>query len=165
LVAETIETNVRKLINDEHPINPKYFEKMSELLSALIKQRKQQALDYEKYLTKVVELTKQIKNPTNNSSYPPSLNTSAKRALYANLNVNEELALAVHKAVVSTRQDNWRSHSIKTKKVRIAIRDELKNRHGLMVCEEPATYAGESTDPNESLTSTILDIVVNQPEY
>ena len=29
-VAETIENNVRKLIIDEHPINPKYYDKMSE---------------------------------------------------------------------------------------------------------------------------------------
>ncbi|NNC27369.1 restriction endonuclease subunit R, partial [Salinisphaera sp. USBA-960] len=35
-VAETIENNVRKLIIDETPINPKYYEKMSELLDALI---------------------------------------------------------------------------------------------------------------------------------
>ena len=40
-VAETIENNVRKLIIDEQPINPKYYEKMSELLDALIEQRRQ----------------------------------------------------------------------------------------------------------------------------
>ena len=39
-VAETIENNVRKLIIDEQPINPKYYEKMSELLDALIEQRR-----------------------------------------------------------------------------------------------------------------------------
>ncbi len=45
-VAETIENNVRKLIIDESAVNPKYYEKMSELLDALILQRKQEALDY-----------------------------------------------------------------------------------------------------------------------
>ena len=49
-VAETIENNVRRLIIDEQPINPKYYEKMSELLDALIAQRRQGALDYQKYL-------------------------------------------------------------------------------------------------------------------
>ena len=43
-MAETIENNVRRLIIDEQPINPKYYEKMSELLDALIEQRKQEAL-------------------------------------------------------------------------------------------------------------------------
>ena len=49
-MAETIENNVRKLIIDESPINPKYYEKMSELLDALIGQRKQEALSYQEYL-------------------------------------------------------------------------------------------------------------------
>ena len=61
-VAETIENNVRKLIIDESPINPKYYESMSELLDALIAERKQAALNYAVYLAKVVELTKRIKN-------------------------------------------------------------------------------------------------------
>ena len=81
-VAEAIENNVRKLIIDEQPINPKYYEKMSELLDALIKQRKQEALDYAAYLAKIVELTKQVKNGPSGTAYPQALNTSAKRALY-----------------------------------------------------------------------------------
>ena len=72
-VAETIENNVRKLIIDESPINPKYYEKMSELLDALIEQRKQEALDYAAYLAKIVELTKQAKNGPSGAAYPPSL--------------------------------------------------------------------------------------------
>src|SRR5213596_3793106 len=53
-VAETIENNVRKLIIDESPINPKYYEKMSELLDALIQQRRQEAIAYEEYLRRIV---------------------------------------------------------------------------------------------------------------
>ncbi len=34
-MAETIENNVRRLIIDEMAVNPKYYEKMSELLDAL----------------------------------------------------------------------------------------------------------------------------------
>src|SRR5881227_505979 len=55
-VAEAIENNVRKLIIDESPINPKYYEKMSQLLEALIAQRKQAAVDYHSYLQQIVEL-------------------------------------------------------------------------------------------------------------
>jgi type I restriction enzyme R subunit len=44
-MAETIENNVRKLIIDEMDVNPKYYEKMSELLDSLILTRKQQAMD------------------------------------------------------------------------------------------------------------------------
>ena len=83
-VAETIENNVRKLIIDEQPINPKYYEKMSELLDALIEQRQQGALDYRKYLDKIVELAKKVKNPAG-ESYPKVLNTPARQALYNDL--------------------------------------------------------------------------------
>ena len=60
-VAETIENNVRRLIIDETAVNPKYYEKMSELLDALILQRKQQAVDYKEYLAAIVDLTKKAK--------------------------------------------------------------------------------------------------------
>src|SRR5260370_4779767 len=63
-VAEAIENNVRRLIIDEQPINPKYYEKMSELLDALIAQRRQEALEYQRYLEQISELARQVMNPT-----------------------------------------------------------------------------------------------------
>ena len=39
-MAETLEANMRKVITQEMPINPVYYEKMSVLLQELIKQRK-----------------------------------------------------------------------------------------------------------------------------
>src|SRR5439155_25065427 len=125
-VAETIENNVRKLIIDEQPINPKYYERMSQLLDALIAQRRQEALDYQKYLQDIVELTKKVKNPTEGASYPKTLNTSAKRALYDNLEKNETLALAIDAAVLASRQDDWRSNTFKVRRVRLAIKGALE---------------------------------------
>lgn len=165
VVAETIVNNVRKLIIDEHPINPKYYEKMSDLLSALIEQRRQQAIDYETYLAKVIEFTKQVKNTANNSNYPISLNTSGKRALYDNLEQNEEIALAVHEAVIKNRQDDWRNNRIKRIKVQNAIKNALNKLQDLMVREESGSYMDESIDPHDSLTSKIIEIVKNQQEY
>jgi type I restriction enzyme R subunit len=136
---------VRKLIINEQPINPKYYERMSELLDALIDQRKNKALDYEKYLAKIVELAKQVQNPTAGTSYPAALNTAAKRALYDNLGQNEALALKVDSAVRESRQDDWRSNAVKVKKVRIAIKFELQD--------------------DEALTEQILELVKNQNEY
>ena len=123
-VAETIENNVRRLIIDEQPINPKYYEKMSELLDALIEQRRQEALDYQEYLGEIVELTKKVTNPEA-GAYPPTLNTPAKRALYDNLGKNEALALAMDRAVRHSRQDDWRSNLFKVKKVKLRFRQLL----------------------------------------
>jgi type I restriction enzyme, R subunit len=117
---------------------------MSELLDALIEQRKKKALDYQKYLEKIVELAKKVKNPAG-ESYPKALNTPAKRALFDNLGRDEPLALAVDSAVRTSRQDEWRSNAVKVKKVRITIKFVLQD--------------------DEALTEQILELVKNQNEY
>ena len=61
--AETIENNLRRLIVDRQPINPKYYEEMSIVLDELIKQRKEEVEEYEKYLAQIIELTRQVSNP------------------------------------------------------------------------------------------------------
>jgi len=124
-VSETIENNVRKLIIDEQPINPKYYEKMSELLDALIEKRKADALAYEEYLAELIKLAKQAKNPTSGSKYPSTLKTAEQKALYDNLDNDEKLAMSVDHAVLSARQDEWRSNTMKTRKVRNAIKSVL----------------------------------------
>jgi type I restriction enzyme R subunit len=120
-VAEAIENNVRKLIIDESPINPKYYEKMSELLDALIAQRKEGALAYKDYLAKVVELTCQAKAGPNAGGYPATLDSKARRALFDNLGRDEALALRVDLAVRGAMQDDWRGSAMKTRRVRMAI--------------------------------------------
>ena len=144
-VAETIENNVRKLIIDETPVNPKYYETMSALLDALIEQRKTNALDYRAYLAQVVELTKKAQNPAPAASYPAALDSPAKRALYDNLDRNKELALAVNAKVVRERQDDWRSSPVKTRKVKYAIKEALSG--------------------DEALAEQVLELVKNQYEY
>ena len=122
-VAENIENNVRKLIIDESPTNPKYYEKMSELLDELIKERKENAIEYRKYLEKIKELAKQARPSANPSpdSYPKSMNTSAKRALYDNLEHDEEVVSKIDTALEISITDNWIGNKMKEKKVRRAI--------------------------------------------
>ena len=143
-VAETIENNVRKLIIDESPVNPKYYEKMSQLLDALIFQRRQEAISYQEYLKKIVELTKKAANPAAGAAYPATLDTGAKRALYDNLGKDEQLACAVDNAVHESRQDDWRSNQVKVKKVRNALKAVLKD---------------------DALTEQILELVKKQRDY
>ena len=94
VVAETIENNVRRLIIDESAVNPKYYEKMSELLDALIQQRRQEALGYQEYLDRIVELTRAACNPATGSSYPGNIDSNPLRALFE-LN-NAKIGLFVH---------------------------------------------------------------------
>lgn len=94
-MAETIENNMRKVIIDEQAVNPKYYERISELLDALIEERSQQAIDYKEYLKKVKELSMQVVNAggVNPSDYPSAIDTPAKKALYDNLDKDESLVL------------------------------------------------------------------------
>ena len=68
-VAETIENNLRKVITDEAPVNPHYYAEMSELLDALIRQRKAQALEYQAYLEQIVALTRMVALPGEGGRY------------------------------------------------------------------------------------------------
>ena len=146
-VAETIENNVRRLIVDEMAVNPKYYEKMSAVLDALIQRRKEEAIDYEAYLKKVIELAEKVKRGEGGGSYPATIKTRALRAIYDNLpeevlveavaeprttpkpdtatDPREEAALAVDRAVRRAKMADWRGNPIKERRVKRAIHGAL----------------------------------------
>ena len=123
--AETIENNVRRLIIDEMPTNPKYYQRMSELLSELVLRRKQEDIEYKEYLAQIVALTKQVRNPEQSAYYPATVDTRGKQALYDNLGKDEEKTLAVQEAISQAREDGWRGHPQKERRIRVAIRRSL----------------------------------------
>jgi len=163
-VAEVIENNVRRRIVEEQPVNPKYYEKMSELLDDLIKQRRDEAVKYEEYLRRIVELTKKVTNPEAGGSYPKSMDTAGRRALYDNLDRNERLALAVDDAVRTSGQDEWRSNPVKTRRVQIAIAKVLRP---VMAADSTITGARAALDEKgiEALVVETLELVKNHLEY
>ena len=167
-MAETIENNVRRIVIDEMAVNPKYFERMSKLLDALILQRKQESLDYKEYLDRIIALAKRIKRPETGSSYPPSINTAALRALFDNLesgpdsvvrepppppyggkpthtDAREEKALALDRAIRRVKRADWRGNVFKEREVRNAIRSVLTG--------------------DEERVDAMFEIVKSQPDY
>jgi type I restriction enzyme R subunit len=169
-MAEAIENNVRKLIIDEAPVNPKYYEKMSQLLDALIAERKRDALEYEEYLRKLVELTRQAANPQLGSAYPAAMNTPGKRALYDNLQADETLAARVDAAVRASRQDDWRCNIVKVRRVRNAIRIALGGEpvdasRPIVSRERTLAPYADAPETPEARVERILQLVVNQHEY
>jgi type I restriction enzyme R subunit len=144
-VAETIENNIRKIITDEMAVNPKYYEKMSELLDALVRARKKQATDYKAYLAKIVDLARKVSKPETQSSYPATINSPAKRALYDNLDEKEDLAVQVDTAIRNVKKADWRNNRFKKLEVRFAIKAILED--------------------DEGLVDTIFEIVVKQRDY
>ena len=123
-VAETIENNMRRVITDESPVNPKYYDRMSELLDALIEQRRQQAISYQEYLEQVKQLAGQVKPGATQDNYPNSMDTQAKRSLYDNLGQDEALALRIDTAVRYTKKADWIGNKFKEREVARAVREE-----------------------------------------
>ena len=144
-VAETIENNVRKLIIDEQPINPKYYERMSELLDALIAQRRQDAIDYQKYLAEIVELARQVANPTTGQVVPEGHSTPRPSGRCSTTWIRTSPGPRRDGAVRASRQDDWRSNPFKVKKVKLAIKAVLEG--------------------DDALAEQVLQLVMNQHEY
>ena len=162
-VAETIENNVRRLIIDETAVNPRYYGKMSELLDALVLQRKQEAVDYKAYLARIVELARKVSSQETGTSYPASINNVALKALFDNLqgaevsqersltlmrystDVREAKTLALYHAIRDVKKADWRGNRLKEREVRNAIKSELGD--------------------DESLVDTIFEIVKAHSGY
>ena len=116
---------------------------MSCLLDELIKQRRKEALAYEKYLERIVELAAQIQNPAESSEYLTVLDSDAKRALYDNLDRDENMALALDDEIRATKKDDWRGNKIKEREVRYVIAKHIP----------------------EGKVNEIFELVKNQREY
>lgn len=148
-MAEAIENNLRKVIIEESPANPIYYEKMSVLLDELIKQRKEATLEYEKYLNEIIALSGKVKKPNTSTGYPSTINTAAKRALFDNLGRNETLASELDHKILTTKKDGWRDNIQKSKAVRNAVKDVLKDHHF----------------EDDSEVHRIFELVKNQRDY
>ena len=123
-VAETIANNVRRVIIDEHAMNPKYYDKMSALLDDLIRQRQIEAISYKEYLEKLLELASQVATEESDTLYPAWASNGARRAL-VDFGLPEEQAVAVDWAVVDNKPDSWIGNRMKERRVYIAIRQVL----------------------------------------
>lgn len=124
-VAETITNNMRKVIIDERAMNPKYYDRMSELLDAIIEERRQQAIDYQEYLTKLLDAAKQLGTKESDTKYPDWADNGAKRALVDFFFPDDHLAIEIDTIVRHTKPDAWVGNPIKERKVKNAIRANL----------------------------------------
>ena len=129
-VAETIVNNMRRVIIDERPTNPKYYDSMSKLLDDILEQRRQEALDYEAYLAKILDTAKTLGTKEPLTDYPKSLDTEAKRAVYDFLDSDEQLALAIDHAVLHNKRADWIGNPLKQRRVEIAFAPLLPEGFG-----------------------------------
>ncbi|SHE79314.1 type I restriction enzyme, R subunit [Ferrithrix thermotolerans DSM 19514] len=124
-VAETITNNMRKVIIDERPLNPKYYDRMSELLDALLEERRKGALEYKDFLARLLEHAAKLGKGESDTAYPEWADNGARRALYDFFYPDLNLAVDIDKAVRHSKPDSWVGNKLKEKKVRQAIRAAL----------------------------------------
>ncbi len=143
-MAETLEANMRKVITQEMPINPVYYEKMSVLLEELIRQRKLGAISYEEFLKKIEEYARDIQPKKGNHNYPPEIDTKAKMSLYDNLNKDIALVIALNDEIIAKKKDDW-------------IGDTLKERMIINILKKHIA--------DQDRRDIVFEIIKNQREY
>jgi type I restriction enzyme R subunit len=124
-VAATIANNMRKVIVDERALNPRYYDRMSELLDALLEQRRQGAVDYKQYLDRLLEQAAKLGKKESDTVYPSWANDGAKKALVDFFYPDADWALEIDRVVAHTKPDSWVGNPIKERKVKTAIRGVL----------------------------------------
>ena len=142
-VAETLAANMRKVITQEMPINPIYYERMSVLLEELIRKRKSDALSYEAFLKEIEELAKNLKPEVRQGQYPAAINTPARQALYEILQ-DEALTVVMDEDIAYNAEEGFVGNLLKERKVRIAISRHISD---------------------EAMVDKILELVKHQKEY
>ncbi|MFE7748392.1 type I restriction endonuclease subunit R [Streptomyces sp. NPDC057428] len=126
-VAETVANNVRKLIVEERATNPKYFDKMSELLDAIIEERRRGAIEYQDYLAKLLETAAQLGSGESGDAYkyPAWANNGAQRALVDFFLPDERLAVEVDTTVLHSKPHAWVGNPLRERRVRNALKRTL----------------------------------------
>lgn len=151
--AETIDNNLQHEIVKKMSSNKVYYGKLSEVLETIIEQRRIEAMSYEEYLRHVVELAQAILHPEEHADYPDSIKGSeSKRALYDYFNKNEDIALAIDKAIRNAMRPDWKKMYQKQQNIRLAIYN----------CLTDFDYGEE--DATEQ-TNIIFGIAEGQVEY
>lgn len=124
-VAETIANNIRKVIVDERPLNPSYYDRMSELLDAVLEERRQGSLDYKAYLAKLFDQAAKLGRGESETEYPAWADNGGRRALVDFFGPEDGLAAGVDEAVLNSKPDSWLGNPLKERKVKVAVKAVL----------------------------------------
>lgn len=126
-VALAIENNIASTIINNTPINPRYYNKMSELLKELIDMKKDQNLDYQDYIKHLVELVKKVKNPEHSGEYPKSIHNIRLRGLYDILDRNETETLMLYNALIDSAPIDFMASKMRQRELKLIIRTIIED--------------------------------------
>ena len=111
---------MRRKIIKEHLNDPAFYEKISALLDEIIAARKAKAIEYEEYLKRIAEVAGRVATG-HADEIPARLNTPGKRALWSNLDQNEQLAMQIDETVQRVKPDDFRGVQAKENVIKAAL--------------------------------------------
>lgn len=114
------------------------------LLDELIEQRKQEVVDYKKYLEEMARLAEQVKRPQG-SNYPKEINTPGKQAIFDNFSQDTDWVLSLDHAIQTNKQDGYLTNKMKQKRLRAQLKP-LTDEKGLDIDE-------------------VFELIIKQTEY
>ena len=161
-IAEGIINNVRKTIIRDQLTDPKFYEEMSTLLEDLIRQKRDDAASYQKFLQKAEELVRKLARKESSGGVPAALHGKPEATvLYNNL--------------LSLPATTFRYPEAEEERVDLALRLDCAMRE-----EAPAGWKEDIEGPrgrqvlnalhpimsrDQTATRAIFDIIKNQPGY
>ena len=98
---------------------------MSQLLDAIIEQRRQGTLDYQAHLIQLIEQAQKLGAKKSDTVYPIWADNGARRALIDFGLADERRAIQVDRAIMQNKPDNWLGNFMKEKRVKRAMRRAL----------------------------------------
>ena len=119
---------------------------MSELLDAVLEERRQQALAYKEYLAKILDIAQQAGSKDTGRSYPSWVKSDGQRALVDFFWPDEGIAIEIDSAVRNNKQHGWKGNALKRKQVKRAI-------------------ARKFTDGDDPRIDTLFELVSRHDEY
>lgn len=117
-VAETLQANIRRVINRKQGSNPAEYLRFSERLNRLLEDYKNHKKEYKELLAEISRMTAELKQT---SQKDPRLDTAAKVAFYDNFGEDADFALLVYSTVSKNIQPNFRNNEMRLLKVRRAV--------------------------------------------
>jgi len=146
-VAEVLVANMRKMIINERPANPAYYDKISELLNQLLQELKDGKIQYKELIEKLIAKIKDVRHKKK-TSYPLQIDTAGKQALFDNLEKDIELTLRLDEAIQTNAKHGWRDANVPAKMKSV--------RHVVSQVLQPSA-------PEK--ISEIMEIIIRQEEY
>ena len=110
----------------------------------MIEHRKQEVIDYKKYLEEMARLAEKVKR-SQDSNYPKEINTPGKQALFDNLSQDVDWVERLDHAIQTNKQDGYLTNKMKQKRLKAQLKP-LADEKGLNIDE-------------------VFELIIRQAEY